>query len=153
MLTPFDASRWLQPSQHAPDIGAVAAPTQPTDPLLAAIQRAINALVSALRGDLRAISNAASALRADFNALGVDLDLFLLAPRALAARKLAEDERSGATCAERLWQEAAALQHLEDEGTRAECANNEEGRAECANDEQGRAERELALTCSRYEQE
>jgi hypothetical protein len=37
MLTPFDASRWLQPPQHALDIGA-ATSTPPTDPLLAAFQ-------------------------------------------------------------------------------------------------------------------
>ena len=147
-LAPFDAYRWPQPPQCAPNIGAVAASTPPTDPLLAAIQCSINTLLSALHGDLRAISNAALALCADFNALGADLDCILWAPRASAPTKLADDEWSGATCAEQLRQEAAARQCMDNEGMRAEHTNNEEGRAEHADDEQGRAERKLALTCS-----
>jgi hypothetical protein len=152
-LAPFDASRWLQPPQHAPNIGTVTASTPPTDPLLAAIQCAINALVSALCGDLRAIGNVASAFRADFDALGVDLNHVLLAPRASAATKLADNEQSGVTCAKQLQQEATACQHMDNEGTKAEWANDEEGRAERADDEQGRAERKLALTCLGYKQE
>ncbi len=105
---------------------------------------------SAPHVDLRAIT---SALRADLAALGIYIDCVLLAPTALAAMKLANNEWSGATCAKQLRQEAAARQRVDDEGTRAECTNNEGTRAEHANDEQGRAECELALACLRYKQE